>query len=338
MYWFRDSRVLTIHDGTTVAGVAPHAVGFIGSTAPTDTFPGMIWLDSTSNQIALRVRTAADDAWDTLSLIDGTVNIQGGISAAGAFTIAAEIGSIPFTQFNLTETDADGGRSSSMIGGGETAAGTQHYLAEISVEHDGAGADQRARVVFTLNDGGDGFAPSVEALRVLPEGLDVPAAVWASGLDRRFEAMLSSNRTISSGGTTLVWSGSPDFEDAGFSQADTDTAVQVAEVGRYEAAVEATLDCSTSSSNVWGEVDMWLELDDGQGGGYVEITGSRRAQQMRYQSGQATRETVSLSRTFTVSEVDSKVRVRSQVIISAGTFVVVAEAANTMFRVKRLPA
>ncbi len=62
--------------------------------------------------------------------------------------------------YNNVDSDADGARDTSLLFHGETAAAATHALGKISFVHDGSAADEKGRVILSLNTGSEGLSPS----------------------------------------------------------------------------------------------------------------------------------------------------------------------------------
>ena len=71
---------------------------------------------------------------------------------------------------NDTEQDTDGGRASKIIYQGEQSGGEISTLAEIQASHDGTADDEKADLIFRVNDGNDGTSPT-ERLRIESDGV-----------------------------------------------------------------------------------------------------------------------------------------------------------------------
>jgi hypothetical protein len=65
------------------------------------------------------------------------------------------------TAFNATEGDADGDRESSINFQGFQSGGEQSWLARIAASHDGAADDEKGSLREYVNDGDDGFSPTL---------------------------------------------------------------------------------------------------------------------------------------------------------------------------------
>lgn len=70
-----------------------------------------------------------------------------------------------FTLRNTVNQDIDGGRESLIIFRGEQSGNEKSTLAKIEVSHDGAGDDEKGRIVFFTNAESDGDSPT-EAMRI----------------------------------------------------------------------------------------------------------------------------------------------------------------------------
>ncbi|MCK5018614.1 MAG: hypothetical protein KAS32_16255, partial [Candidatus Peribacteraceae bacterium] len=64
------------------------------------------------------------------------------------------------TLHNSTNEDSDGGRESRINFKGEQSSSSETTLARIEVSHDGAGADDKGKIVISVNDGNDVDTPS----------------------------------------------------------------------------------------------------------------------------------------------------------------------------------
>ena len=71
---------------------------------------------------------------------------------------------------NDTEQDTDGGRASKIIYQGEQSGGEISTLAEIQASHDGTADDEKADLIFRVNDGNDGTSPT-ERARIQSDGI-----------------------------------------------------------------------------------------------------------------------------------------------------------------------
>ena len=94
---------------------------------------------------------------------------------------------------NDTEQDTDGGRASKIIYQGEQSGGEISTLAEIQASHDGTADDEKADLIFRVNDGNDGTSPT-EVLR-----LD---SVGSMGLGASIPASSSTGIYLKGGGAT----------------------------------------------------------------------------------------------------------------------------------------
>ena len=70
-----------------------------------------------------------------------------------------------FTFHNTTTSDTDGSRSSLLDFRGQRTGDFESSLAHIEIEHDGALNDEMGRMIFSINDGNDGWTPT-ERLRL----------------------------------------------------------------------------------------------------------------------------------------------------------------------------
>jgi hypothetical protein len=128
-----------------------------------------------------------DDDHTQYALADGSRDISGLLtflagltSTAGNTTlgITTILGNMALTKssplvtwYNTLNSDADGGRRTDILFGGNLGSGTPHYLARQRVEHDGAAADQMARMIVYLNLAASGLGTGTEALRLDQYGL-----------------------------------------------------------------------------------------------------------------------------------------------------------------------
>ena len=95
------------------------------------------------------------------------IDDSGNVGIGGAPGTKFEItGATPYlTLKNDTHEDTEGGRESKIIFEGEQSGGEITTLAQIQASHDGASDDQKGDLIFSINDGNDGAAPS-EVIRV----------------------------------------------------------------------------------------------------------------------------------------------------------------------------
>jgi hypothetical protein len=106
--------------------------------------------------------------------LSGNLEVPGSITSTGqiqAQQLNAEhtAGALLLQLSNSTVEDIDGGRETEIGFVGVAVGPTTHYLARLRAEHDGASADQRARVILEVNDGDDGTSPT-EVLRIDYQG------------------------------------------------------------------------------------------------------------------------------------------------------------------------
>ena len=119
---------------------------------------------------------------------------------------------------NDTEQDTDGGRASKIIYQGEQSGGEISTLAEIQASHDGTADDEKADLIFRVNDGNDGTSPT-EVLRIdsagrVGVGTDPAAITDGTGVRNiQLGATFLSHFTPDQDGTTSIsnnvyWNGS----------------------------------------------------------------------------------------------------------------------------------
>lgn len=141
------SRATAIGEGATASN-ADEVV--IGTSSDNVVVPGTF---AVTDNATFSGRVTADD-----------------IISNGPIGIAAAAGSAVSTWENTTGSDADGSRQTAYSGLGKTAGGTRHALGALYMEHEGTASDQKSRIRFATNAGSDGFAPSTNALILLPDG------------------------------------------------------------------------------------------------------------------------------------------------------------------------
>ena len=127
---------------------------------------GVDYTASNGSDIVLTAAASADDVltfetFNEFQLVSQTMTtptISGG-------TLKSNV-----TLKNDTEQDTDGGRASKIIYQGEQSGGEISTLAEIQASHDGTADDEKADLIFRVNDGNDGTSPT-ERARIQSDGI-----------------------------------------------------------------------------------------------------------------------------------------------------------------------
>ena len=209
----------------------------------------------------------------------GQLNVAAGADISGTTTMDVAIVSSTFTRTGLgdvillmypfEESDADGDRNSILVFGGETGAGTIHYLATVEVAHDGSGSDQNGRIVFSVNDGDDSIAPSLFATFYGVDGLADFEGEVRTPVGRLFEVTGEGATTITAGAgwAVMPFVDTPNFIDTGFSwSGSTAFELTCSFTGRVRVTVDHT---ATLATGTRGHSNIRLEVDTG--GGYAVV-------------------------------------------------------------------
>jgi hypothetical protein len=114
--------------------------------------------------------------WDDVYLIDVYSDSDSGgfsVSADGSLEVYGNSGEVNMQLVNDDPSDADAGRLCYIEFGGalSTDPESSHSLAKIRVTHEGTGTDEKGQMVIVMNDGNDGYSPSVEALKISSAGV-----------------------------------------------------------------------------------------------------------------------------------------------------------------------
>lgn len=92
-------------------------------------------------------------------------------------TMSLEHTTAKLTLLNITNSNADGGRVSSIVLAGRKADSSEDDLVKLISEHDGAGNDYKGRFIIQVDDGSGAV---VEQLRVSTAGLATPSQITSS--------------------------------------------------------------------------------------------------------------------------------------------------------------
>lgn len=154
----------------------------------------------------------------TGAAFSGAVSFEDGVTMeAGLTTLGPQYRSnvAPLEVFLSTSlTDAAGGRASTEVVGGYTAAGALHYLMQVVTDHDGAAADQKARWRVFLNDGSDGLVPTLFATYYGATGLADFAGEVRTPVGRVHRRSRSTSLTVNNSAATVTYDTS-DYADTG---------------------------------------------------------------------------------------------------------------------------
>ena len=125
--------------------------------------------DDENGQLIFRINDGNDGASPTARMVlDSSGQLGIGTTAPG--TQVEVDGATPYiTLKNNTHEDTDGGRESRIIFEGEQSGGEISTLARIQASHDGTSDDEAGDLIFSVNDGSDGTAPT-ERLRIHSNG------------------------------------------------------------------------------------------------------------------------------------------------------------------------
>lgn len=217
LVYVTDTDELWIGDGSTAGGIGPFR------RQATVDHGGLAGL--------------ADDDHTQYLRGDGTRHATGAFyfdDLIGLAGIISQVGTSPdLSQLNSTPSDANGARSCRWLAGGATAAVGVHYLGTLEFEHDGSGADERGRLILSLNDGADGLTPT-EVLRVGYDGtitptgsIDMAASETVDGRDvsedgakldtvgMLYHVGKSATQTLTTSYADVTWTRAAVFSDAG---------------------------------------------------------------------------------------------------------------------------
>jgi hypothetical protein len=135
-------------------------------------------VDDQNGQLVFRVNDGDDGASPTARMVlDSSGQLGIGTTAPG--TQVEVDGATPYiTLKNNTHEDTDGGRESRIIFEGEQSGGEISTLAQIQASHDGTADDEAGDLIFSVNDGSDGAAPT-ERLRIHSNGRSEVSAAFS---------------------------------------------------------------------------------------------------------------------------------------------------------------
>lgn len=134
--------------------------------------------DDENGQLIFRINDGNDGASPTARMVlDSSGQLGIGTTAPG--TQVEVDGTAPYiTLKNSTHEDTDGGRESRIIFEGEQSGGEISTLARIQASHDGTADDEAGDLIFSVNDGSDGTAPT-ERLRIHSNGRSEVTAAFS---------------------------------------------------------------------------------------------------------------------------------------------------------------
>ena len=134
--------------------------------------------DDENGQLIFRINDGNDGASPTARMVLDSGG-QLGIGTTAPGTQVEVDGATPyFTLKNNTHEDTDGGRESRIIFEGEQSGGEISTLARIQASHDGTADDEAGDLIFSVNDGNDGAAPT-ERLRIHSNGRSEVTAAFS---------------------------------------------------------------------------------------------------------------------------------------------------------------
>lgn len=202
----------------------------------------------------------------------GVLLADGSVPTTGLFTFGANFQQAsldPLTLLvNTRQENAEHGRGVDLICGGEKADGTPHSLGQITVDHEGSGDDQQGKLRLYLNDGADGFAPTLALTFTGSDSL----AIFA-GEVRHTHGRVCCRRDIGSRGidqTTRTMLFATDIRtDTGFSYSGGEFTVS------FDGWVSIAYDMSVELTS-GTRFHTLYELEVDTGGGYAAVAGSRR--------------------------------------------------------------
>ena len=134
--------------------------------------------DDENGQLIFRINDGNDGASPTARMVLDSSG-QLGIGTTTPGTQVEVDGATPYiTLKNNTHEDTDGGRESRIIFEGEQSGGEISTLARIQASHDGTADDEAGDLIFSVNDGSDGTAPT-ERLRIHSNGRSEVTAAFS---------------------------------------------------------------------------------------------------------------------------------------------------------------
>lgn len=134
--------------------------------------------DDENGQLIFRINDGNDGASPTARMVLDSGG-QLGIGTTAPGTQVEVDGATPYvTLKNNTHEDTDGGRESRIIFEGEQSGGEISTLARIQASHDGTADDEAGDLIFSVNDGNDGAAPT-ERMRIHSNGRSEVTAAFS---------------------------------------------------------------------------------------------------------------------------------------------------------------
>lgn len=134
--------------------------------------------DDENGQLIFRINDGNDGASPTARMVLDSGG-QLGIGTTAPGTQVEIDGTAPYiTLKNNTHEDTDGGRESRIIFEGEQSGGEISTLARIQASHDGTADDEAGDLIFSVNDGNDGAAPT-ERMRIHSNGRSEVTAAFS---------------------------------------------------------------------------------------------------------------------------------------------------------------
>jgi hypothetical protein len=282
------SPYITLHNSTHTNGADARKSRFIGKGEKADgtehTLGSMDFSHSGSGddqkgEWILRV----NDGNDGDTLLEGLTFTTSGEND-GFFTVKG-IQSIfavdPLLNIqNITQSDADGARQSRVKFVGSRSGSGQDTLVDFLIQHDGAGADGKGRIIIRTNDGSDGDTPT-ERIRIDSAGLFTIAGNIDITGDLDVDNININGNTISSTDTNGNIILDPDGTGkVGVNTASPQTRLHVdddnAATGGISIGTSSSTDCGNmrwvTSTNHWnidnssGEMRFFTETGYGTGG------------------------------------------------------------------------